>query len=246
MTSTATATTTTTTTLGEARDAGFTIDRVYPWGRTLDEYRRMFALSEGDLTSRLLAVADGPASFNTETTALGHGVVSCDPLYRFGADEIRGRVNATRDVMVRLVRENAGRFVWNDIASPEALSELRLGAMGLFLKDFEQGKREGRYLDRSLPMLGFEDDAFDIALCSHFLFLYADEFPLQFHVDAALELIRVARDVRIFPLLDLRGEPSPHVDGVVDAMRSRGLQLHREKVTYEFQRGGNEMLRITR
>jgi hypothetical protein len=238
--------TTTTTTRASAEDAGFTIDRVYPWGRTLDEHRRMFALSDDDMRSRILGVADGPASFNAEMTALGRRVVSCDPLYRFGADEIRGRVNATRDVMLRLVRENAGRFVWKEIPSPEALGELRLGAMGLFLEDYEAGKREGRYLDRSLSRLGFEDDAFDIALCSHFLFLYADEFPLQFHIDSALELIRLARDVRIFPLLDLRGEPSRHLDGVNDAMRNRGLQAERQKVNYEFQRGGNEMLRITR
>ena len=104
--------------------------------------------------------------------------------------------------------------------------------------------RDGRYLDRSLPSLGFDDDSFDLALCSHFLFLYADEFPLQFHIDSVLELLRLARDVRIFPLLDLRGEPSPHVDGVVEALRGRGLDVKRQTVAYEFQRGGNEMLRV--
>jgi hypothetical protein len=234
------------TTLAGTEDAGFTIDRVYPWGRTLNEYRGMFVLSDDDLRSRVLAVADGPASFNAEMMALGWRVVSCDPLYRFSGDEIRGRVNATRDVMLRLVRENAGRFVWNDIASPEALGDLRLGAMRLFLDDYERGRLDGRYVDRSLPRLGFDDDAFDVALCSHFLFLYADEFPLRFHVDSALELVRLARDVRIFPLLDLRGEPSPHVDGVVGALRERGLRVDRQRVAYEFQRGGNEMLRIQR
>jgi hypothetical protein len=239
--------TTSATTRSGAGDAGFTIDRVYPWGRTLDEYRRMFALSEDDLGTRILAVADGPASFNAEMRALGRRVVSCDPLYRFSADEIRGRVNATRDVMVRLVRENAGRFLWSDIVSPEALSELRLGAMERFLDDYEPGKCEARYLDRSLPRPGFEpNEAFDLALCSHFLFLYAEQFPLQFHVDSALELVRLARDVRIFPLLDLRGQPSPHVDGVVAALHHRGFHVSRRKVAYEFQRGGNEMLNITR
>jgi hypothetical protein len=234
------------TTLASVADAGFTIDRVYPWGRTLDEYRRMFALSDDDMRSRTLAVADGPASFNAEMTAFSHRVVSCDPLYRFSADEIRGRVNATRDVMIRLVRENASRFVWNDIVSPEALGELRIGATECFLNDYAQGKREGRYVDRSLPRLGFDDDAFDLALCSHFLFLYAAEFPLRFHVDAMLEMVRLSRDVRIFPLLDLRGEPSPHVDAVVEALRGHGFSVGRQKVDYEFQRGGNEMLRVTR
>lgn len=240
------ATTNATKALDTAADAGFTIDRVYPWGRTLDEYRRMFAFSAEELGSRVLAVADGPASFNAEMTLLGRRVVSCDPLYRFGAEVIRDRVNATRDVMLRLVRENADRFVWEEISSPEALGALRLGAMRRFLDDYEQGKRDGRYLDRSLPNLGFEDDSFDLALCSHFLFLYAAEFSLQFHIDSIVELLRLARDVRIFPLLDLRGEPSPHVDGVVGALRERGFDVKRRPVAYEFQRGGNEMLRVTR
>src|SRR5260370_30292561 len=47
------------------------LHEVVPWGRSLDEYRAMFALSEGDLQGRLLGCGDGPASFNAELTALG-------------------------------------------------------------------------------------------------------------------------------------------------------------------------------
>jgi hypothetical protein len=44
----------------------FTLDQVVPWGRSFDEYRRMFALSDDDLGLRILGCADGPASFNGE------------------------------------------------------------------------------------------------------------------------------------------------------------------------------------
>jgi hypothetical protein len=34
---------------------------VIPWGRSFDEYRRMFALTDGDLAARVLGCGDGPA-----------------------------------------------------------------------------------------------------------------------------------------------------------------------------------------
>jgi len=40
----------------------FTLDRVVPWGRSYDEYWRMFALSDDDARGRLLGCADGPAN----------------------------------------------------------------------------------------------------------------------------------------------------------------------------------------
>jgi hypothetical protein len=224
----------------------FTIDNVYPWGRTFDEYCRMFALTQDDLNARIASFADGPASFNAELTGRGGRVVSFDPLYRFAADDIRARVEATREVMLDLTRRDAHRFVWGRIESPEALGALRTAAMETFLADYDAGRVAGRYLDASLPRVDVADDAFDLALCAHFLFLYAAEFSLAFHIDAVAEMLRVAPDVRIFPLLDMRGEPSPHVEPVIEAMRERGFCAERRRVDYEFQRGGNEMLRITR
>jgi hypothetical protein len=229
---------------GTAAD-NFTIDKVFPWGRTLDEYARMFDLSDADLRGRILGVADGPASFNAELTRRGGRVVSCDPLYRFGAEEIRTRVAATRDVMLDLVRREAHRFVWNDIRSPEHLGEIRMGAMAAFLDDYDAGRGEGRYVTASLPSLGLDDSAFDLAIVSHLLFLYSDDFSFDFHVESLIELSRIARDVRVFPLLDMRGQPSAYVQPVTSELDRLGLTVERCRVNYEFQRGGNEMLRIT-
>src|SRR5215813_10336341 len=73
----------------------FHLDAVVPWGRTFEEYRLMFALSEEDLRGRILGCADGPASFNAEAHRRGYRVVSCDPLYRFDRQQIRRRIDAT-------------------------------------------------------------------------------------------------------------------------------------------------------
>ena len=224
----------------------FTLDRVVPWGRSFDEYRRMFALSDGDLDRRILGCADGPASFNAEATARGSRVVSCDPLYRFSADAIGARIDDVYEQVIDQTRANADTFVWTTIASVEQLGNLRRTAMDLFLGDFANAAHRGRYVAAALPALPFRDDAFDLVVSSHFLFLYSDHFDTAFHVDSALELTRVAHEVRIFPLLTLAAQPSPRLAAVAHAAEARGCRVSIETVPYEFQRGSNQMMRVTR
>jgi hypothetical protein len=207
----------------------------------------MFALTDADLRScRILGCADGPASFNAELTALGGRVVSVDPLYRFSVDDIRARIDATRDHLIVEARRNAHRFIWNRIHSPEELGRVRTAAMERFLVDFSTGSSEGRYMDQSLPELNFEREQFDIALCSHFLFLYSHHFSLDFHVRSIMELCRVATEVRIFPLLNMHGEPSQYLKPAIQQLAGMGISANVERVDYEFQCGGNQMLRVVR
>ena len=205
----------------------------------------MFALGGADLQSRILGCADGPASFNAEGTRQGLRVVSCDPLYRFDANAIRARIAAIFGEMVAQTRQNAGEFVWDEtIPSVDALARTRAAAMDLFLGDYDAGCGDGRYVDAELPSLPFGDGAFDLAVCSHFLFLYASQLTEEFHVAAVRELCRAAREVRIFPLVALGGAPSRHVAAVEKRMRQDGFETSIETVPYEFQRGANQMMRI--
>jgi hypothetical protein len=206
----------------------------------------MFALTDGDLGKAILSAADGPASFNAEVTRRGGQVVSVDPLYAFSAAEIRARVQATADEMVALTERERHRFVWRHVRSPAELRQLRLAAMETFLADYPAGLAAGRYRPQSLPRLDFADDAFGLAVCSHFLFLYSAAFDADFHVAAIRELLRVAPEARVFPLLDMTGKRSAHLDGVAAALRDAGLLVTIERVPYEFQRGGDEMLRVRR
>jgi hypothetical protein len=207
----------------------------------------MFNLSDDDLTQKIVGCADGPASFNAEMFQRHRRrVVSCDPLYQFTAEEIRRRIQSTFARMLDSATRDRARFVWDAIGSPEELGRVRMAAMDRFLEDFEEGKGQGRYLVAALPHLPFADRRFDLALCSHFLFLYGEQFPLQFHIDSVLEMARIAREVRVFPLLDLKGRRSRHLEAVLEAAARRDLRAVVERVPYEFQRGGNEMLRISR
>jgi hypothetical protein len=220
------------------------LDDVIPWGRSFDEYRRMFALSDADLAGRILGCGDGPASFNAEATARGHAVVSCDPIYAFTPADIERRVEESRaDLIAQVWRERDG-FVWNDFADPDDLGRKRLAAMRRFLADFAAGQAARRYVTAALPHLPFADGAFDLALCSHLLFLYSERLTFAFHRAAVEELLRVAREVRIFPLLTLEPTPSPHLEPLCRHLRAAGWSAEVRAVPYEFQRGGNQMLRV--
>jgi hypothetical protein len=222
----------------------FRLHKVVPWGRSFNEYTAMFALSETDLEKQILGCADGPASFNSILTKRGGRVVSVDPLYEFRASEIRRHMDGTYHEVLDQTAKNQHNFVWRHISSIEELGRIRMEAMEQFLRDYPSGVSEGRYVPGALPRLPFGDREFGIAVCSHFLFLYSDHLSEEFHLQSLRELCRVADEARVFPLMDLGATKSRHVDIVVSCLRSEGYIAVIENVSYEFQRGGNQMLRI--
>ncbi len=224
----------------------YSLNQVVLWGRSLNEYQRLFALSGADLDRRILGVGDGPASFNAELSARGGHVVSVDPVYAFSCDDIAARIDETFDEVMTQLRQNQQDFVWRFFDSPDDVARERRRAMDAFLADYDDGRAAGRYVAGALPSLDFADGAFDLALCSHFLFLYSEQLSQEFHIAAVRELCRVADTVQIFPLLALGGVPSPHVEAVRAALVEEGYAVEIVAVDYEFQRGGNRMMKITR
>ncbi len=222
------------------------LDDVVPFGRSFDEYRRIFALTEEDLGRKIIGAADGPAGFNAEMRRRGKRVVSVDPIYEFSGEEIEMRFYEAVDGVIEQVRTTPGDWTWTYHESPEGLRANRVRALETFLPDYEAGKKEGRYVTGELPRLGFKDGAFDIALCSHFLFLYSDKFGYEFHRDSILEMMRVAGEARIFPMLALSLARSPYIEPLREELESRGFTVGITKVDYEIQRGGNEMMRVGR
>ncbi|HEX4945647.1 MAG TPA: SAM-dependent methyltransferase [Blastocatellia bacterium] len=220
------------------------LKEIIPLGRTLREYELMFALTSADRSLRILGCGDGPASFNAEWTARGGSVVSVDPVYEFSRVEIQQRFDAVIDDVMANVDATSDRWVWGFHEDVAGLRANRVAAMERFAADYERGKTEGRYQVGELPSLAFADQTFDLALCSHLLFLYSHLLSTEFHLAALRELCRVAAEVRVFPLVDMVGNPSPHLDAVRQALAREGIATTIETVDYEFQKGGNHMLRI--
>lgn len=223
----------------------FKLDNIVPWGRSFDEYVRMFDLGEDALALSILSCGDGPAGFNSEMYKRGNKVISCDPIYQFTADQLQKRITKTYDKVMEETYKNQDNFVWDVIKSPEDLGRVRMDAMQEFLADYEKGRQEGRYLTESLPTLSFKDKGFDLALCSHFLFLYTEQLSLELHRGSIAEMCRVANEVRIFPLIDLDLKKSGYVDIISSEFSKAGYTVEINTVPYEFQKGGNEMMKIT-
>ena len=223
----------------------FELKSVVPWGRNLAEYRLMFNLTEADLGRRIISFGDGPASFNAEMHEQGQEVISLDPIYQFSREELAGRIRETRDEVLMQVERNRANFVWTHIHDVADLERIRMGAMERFLDDYEASRQEGRYVPHALPdRTPYADGAFDLGLSSHFLVLYAN-LGLDFHLQALREMLRICREVRIFPLLDLNANESAVLPGIEEHF-GKAYTLSVEPVAYEFQRNGNQMLRITR
>ncbi len=220
------------------------LTQVVPFGRSFDEYQKMFNLSKADLSQPILGVGDGPASFNAEATAKGSQVTSIDPIYAFRGSEIRQRFDAVIDDIIAQVKASPDDWVWSYHQSPDALRDNREQVMQRFLLDYELGKQNKRYLIGELPQLPFSDNQFDLALCSHLLFLYSEHFDEDFHHRAIHEMLRVCSEVRIFPVLTLMLERSPYLESVIHAFQAVGHEVGLMQVPYELQRGGNQMLVI--
>ncbi|MEM7231809.1 MAG: SAM-dependent methyltransferase [Planctomycetota bacterium] len=223
------------------------LDEVVPWGRTRREYELMFRLRDEDRGRRILACADGPASFQAEWTRAGGDVLSIDPIYAFEADQIRTRFEATVDRVIGQVKASPENWTWSFHHDPDDLLATRRRALDEFLGDFEGGKNSGRYVADALPDLtSIDGEAFDLALCSHFLLLYSEQFSEEFHIASVKRLCSAAPVVRIFPILDLTQKPSPHLDAVRRQAETIGFESEILTVDYELQRGGNRMLQLVR
>jgi hypothetical protein len=216
-------------------------DKVIPWGRSFKEYQQMFALNKHDLDNKILSVGDGPASFNAQMHKLGRSVTSVDPIYTLSKEDILHRILEVKDDLLGEVARRESQYVWEQIKDVNELEHVRMEAMQLFLEDFENGLAEERYLAHTLPQrLPFADQQFKLVLSSHFLLLY-EQLGFEFHEQSIREMLRVGKEVRIFPVKNLNQQPSTLVHQLISAFED-DYDVSLTKVNYEFQKGANQMM----
>jgi hypothetical protein len=219
-------------------------ENIVPWGRSYEEYVRMFDLTDEDLSKKILSCGDGPASFNAGMMKQGLMITSFDPIYQFTKEQLENRIKETYDIVIEQTGRNLGRFVWTTFKSLEDVGRERMSAMKEFLNDYENGLSEGRYIFGELPELPYDNKSYDLVLSAHFLLFYSENLTLDFHFKSIQEMCRVGREVRIFPILDLNAKPSRYLGPVKEFVHSFGWNAEEIKVNYEFQKNGNKMLRI--
>ncbi len=221
----------------------FELKNIVPWGRNLEEYSKIFNLTDEDFNRRIISFGDGPASFNSEMTQLNKYVVSIDPIYQFSKDELKQRIAETKETVIEQTKLNIENFVWKNIRDVDHLVNIRMNAMTQFLLDFEKGKEQNRYRYHELPnATDYKDLQFDLGLSSHFLILYS-QLGVDFHIQSITEMLRICKEIRIFPLLNLNAERSEILTPIIEYYKF-DFDVAIQKVDYEFQRNGNEMLVI--
>ncbi len=221
----------------------FKLDSVVPWGRNMEEYRLMFQLDDRDMSKKIAGFGDGPACFNYEMTERNGDVTSFDLIYQFSKEEIEKRIEEVRITVMQQMRENKDHYVWKHIRNLEELENIRMSAMRRFLSDYEKGKKEGRYVFHELPhRLPYEVDYFDIGLSSHFLLMYTS-LGYDFHIASMTEMLRVCKEIRIFPMVDLDANKTDLIGNVISYFQ-KDYTVEIVKTEYEFQKGDNKLLII--
>ena len=221
----------------------FKLYNVVPWGRNFDEYSLMFQLCNGDRAKKIASFGDGPSSFNYEATQKGYSIFSFDPIYQFSKEELQNRIEEVRKIVMKQVEENKNNYIWNNIKDLNELENLRISAMRVFLEDYNIGRKQGRYVEHELPnRLQIKENSFDMGLSSHFLLLYT-KLGYDFHIKAISEMLRVCKEVRIFPILDLNSEQTELIFNVIEYFNKRN-NIEIRETSYEFQKNGNKLLII--
>lgn len=214
--------------------------------RSFEEYVRMFALGKDDLAAgAVLDVAGGASSFIAELNRLGYQGVAADPLYHESYPFLKQHSHDEIETSIAKLTALRDSFDWSYYGTPELHREKRLQSARTFLEDFQQNP--SRYYGTSLPQLPFEDGAFSLVTCSHFLFLYADQFDTQFHSEAIKELVRVCSaggKVLIYPLHSLAWERYPQLALLEEQLTDMGHLITYPSSQLRFIPGSFEMLCI--
>mgnify|MGYP001598063996 CR=1 FL=1 len=219
------------------------------FGRSLAEYTQFFALDVAALRSRdVLDVAAGPSSFVAEACRRGVAAVAVDPLYGDTVAALAARVQGDYDHMFAQMRAKRRLFKVGlrlpaFFPSIDAAEADRRAAAQRFLADYEAQRLYGRYVGAVLPRLPFFDGTFDLVLCAHLLFTYAQRFDFDWHLAACRELVRVsAGEVRLHPVCGVDGKPYAALARLRRELREAGIASELVRVNYEFFVGSDSML----
>ncbi|MCR6654853.1 MAG: class I SAM-dependent methyltransferase [Opitutus sp.] len=214
------------------------------FGRTLDEYARFFALDVAALRGlSVLDVAAGPSSFTAEACRRGIDAVAVDPQYSKSGYALSEQITRDYDAMFAQIRAKRRLFKLKSFSSLEAAEEDRRTAAQRFVSDFETHAVHGRYVAAALPRLPFFDGTFDLVLCAHLLFIYAQQFDFEWHLAACRELARVSTaEVRIHPIVGADGRLYPELERLRRELLARGVTSRVQRTDYEFFAGSTSTL----
>lgn len=221
------------------------MERLVLWGHHLDEYRDMFDLPEAALSMRFLEYQSGASAFQFELRGIASHVVSYDDWFHLSKEALHDKVETSFSGRLEQIIHHAEAFDLSRYADNlDQLTAYRRQGINEFFQDYDLGHAEGRYLFAEQTSLPFPNFFFDYALSAHHFFSAMAPQTLPYHVETIAELARVAKEVRIFPLVDAQGVPSELLGPVILALQQKNFGIEVRNVGYHLQPKGNAMLRI--
>lgn len=214
------------------------------WGHSVDDYHEQFDLTQDELNSRILEYGCGPSAVNSTQTKAQQVVVSCDPLFVLDKDTLNSKVSMIFAGMTEEVMKFSEHFDFSQCGGFDNLVRNRQKGINEFIADYEKGKAEGRYVGITDYHLPFTDFSFDFALVSHYLFAELDDQTIDFHLEVIRELARVAKEVRIFPLIDREENTSSLLGPVLLGLQQDNYGVEVREVSHHLHKLGNAMLRV--
>ncbi|SEO24120.1 class I SAM-dependent methyltransferase [Paenibacillus sp. OV219] len=207
--------------------------------RSFKEYVLLFDLNEADLHSgKLLDIAAGASSFTADACARGIDAYAVDPRYAKPHEQLVSEAREEIDVSTTKLISLGNKYDLSYYGSFEQHRAGRIASLDAFAEHHDrEEERTKRYQAGSLPTLPYGDGEFGLVLCSHFLFLYEDQFDYEFHLRAVMEMLRVCKPggmVRIYPMISLRWEPYSELERLRADLSKNGVVtgLFRSKLPF--------------
>jgi hypothetical protein len=211
--------------------------------RSMADYCSLFAIPSANLSAMgsFLDVAAGASSFTGEVTAAGGRAIAVDPTYSDGAHEAYRRALQNISNSSAWFASHAALINRDSIGTDKQFAErMRLNAER-FRAD--AATHSQRYVAGALPSLPFEAASFDVVLCSNFLFAYDEYGGLDEHLEALLELLRVARKtVRIHPLLSRDAVRPAYYQQLLKEVVRHGAVVDHIRASSSWLRGADDTL----
>ncbi|MBP2110577.1 methyltransferase domain-containing protein [Paenibacillus silagei] len=228
-----------------SREIKLDLSRIVFIGRTFEEYKSMFNLTQRELKGRsILDCPAGACSFTAHANKQGADVTATDIAYFHDYEDLHTKGLKDLEHAMTKMESAQTNYVWDYFQSVDELKQHRSRALTDCAEDMKN--HPGRYIASALPSLPFKDKQFDMTLSAHFLFMYSDRLDFDFHRQAIQELLRVTKqEIRIFPLVSLTGERYRQLDELLTFLHQQGCSTEEITAGYEFQKGANSRLKIT-
>ncbi|KRE48235.1 methyltransferase domain-containing protein [Paenibacillus sp. Soil724D2] len=216
--------------------------------RSYAEYEKMFMLQSDNLMGkRVLDVAGGASSFTAETRQLGILSEAVDPLYEKSAEAIAEHGLQEIEIVAAKMEKLVDVYDWTYYGSVDKHKAGRVKGLKQFLNDFSSKDAASRYHAACLPSLPLAEASFDLVLCSHFLFLYEEQFDYAFHRAAVKELLRVCKlggELRIYPLLNFRQAEYSKLSELINELTNEGYLVQKREAGLPFLPNSHQYLCI--